>query len=231
MRGKRDLGRMRAVVPAYFHPALDPDAWQRLAQCADAVSVVVLNVADGPGERPDHRYWSVVQRLTRSGVTVAGYVDTAFGRRASDDILADIAAHRDWYGVDSVFLDQVTSGPEDVGFYARLAGRARGHGVRVIAFNHGVHPIEEYAEHADLLGTFEGPWRSYVEARAPAWVDARPAEQFFHLIYSVPRSRLADACALAARRRIGGLFVTDHGGANPWDYLPPALLPHLSRVT
>ena len=221
-------GRVRAVVPAYFHPVADPFAWERLAQHANAVRMVVLNVSDGPGDRPDPAFRPVLERLTEAGVTVAGYVDTDYGRRSIADALIEMGAYLDWYGLCAAFLDQVSSGHDDLDHYAILAEKARLLGVRLLAFNHGTHPVEEYADHAELLGTFEGPWRAYAETVVPNWVWSRPPEQFYHLLYSVPRARHAEACALVANRGAGGAFVTDHGGANPWDYLPDDLFPCLA---
>ncbi len=66
-------------------------------------------------------------------------------------------------------------------------GLGRDAGARLVVFNHGAHPVEAYADHADLLGTFEGSWSSYVELGVPRWVRSRPAGQFFHLLHSVPR--------------------------------------------
>jgi len=217
-------GRARAVVPAYFHPAVHVKAWERLAQCASMVRLVVLNVADGPGTAPERVFLDAVTRLREAGVAIAGYVDTDYGRRPSDDALADLERHLDWYGVTGVAFDQVSAIAGHVGHYAALAERARGCGAQMVVFNHGVHPAKAYAEHADLLGTFEGPWPAYVDASVPRWVRSRPAEQFYHLVYSVPRARLGDAYALAARRHAGGAYVTNHGGTNPYEVLPAGLV-------
>ena len=93
-------------------------------------------------------------------------------------------------------------------------------GAHLVAFNHGAHPVEAYADHADLLGTFEGPWSAYLELAVPRWVRSRPAEQFFHLVHSLPGANFGDALWLAARRNAGCVYLTDRGGANPWDCLP-----------
>ena len=90
----------------------------------------------------------------------------------------------------------------------------------MVAFNHGAHPIEAYAEHADLLGTFEGPWNAYLEMAVRRWERSRGAGQFFHLLHSVPTSFFSDAIWLAARRKAGSVYITDRSGANPWDGLP-----------
>lgn len=221
-------GRVRAVVPAYFHPAVDPGAWDRLARCASMVRLVVLNIADGPGNRPDPVFAEVVERLRQAGVVVAGYVDTDYGRRRTDDALADIERYLEWYAVAGVLFDQVSSGAEQVRYYAALGEWARIFGARLVAFNHGTYPVEAYAEHADLLGTFEGPWSAYVGVGVPRWVRARPAEQFYHLVYSVPPAHLGDAYALLALRHVGGAYITGHGGPNPWAHLPAGLFERLS---
>lgn len=210
----------RLVVPAYFHPAVRPQEWASLAEHAAHIRVIVHNPATGPGEMPDDSFSLPLHRLRSAGVQVAGYIDTNYGQRPPAEILDDFQRYVAWYGVSGVFFDRVPTGPDDVAHYARLSREAREMGARVVAFNHGAYPIEAYAEHGDLLGTFEGPWDTYVGATVPRWPRSRPSAQFFHLIYSVPHPCFSDAFLLVARRRTGCVYVTDHGGSNPWDRLP-----------
>jgi Spherulation-specific family 4 len=215
-----ELVRPQLLVPAYFHPSLYPDEWAWLAERAAEIRMVVLNLASGPGPEPDAALFPVLDRLRSAGVTVAGYVDTNYARRPASDAMADLIQFVGWYQVDGVFFDRAAVAAEDVGYYADLARNVRDTGVRLVAFNHGAHPVEAYAEHADLLGTFEGPWTAYLELTVPRWVRARPAGQFFHLLHSVPVSSFDDATWLAAQRHAGCAFVTDKSGVNPWDRLP-----------
>ena len=208
------------IVPAYFHPATRPDDWVWMAERAAQVRLIVLNLANGPGTVPDAAVLGALDRLRSAGVAVAGYVDTNYGERSTHDALADLARYLDWYEVTGVFFDRAAVAPEQVGQYADLTAQARDMGVRVVAFNHGAHPIEAYAEHADLLGTFEGPWTAYLELAVPRWTRSWPAGHFYHLLHSVPTESFSDAFWLAARRNAGCAYVTDHGGANPWDGLP-----------
>jgi hypothetical protein len=210
----------RLIVPAYFHPATDPRAWTWLAERAADIELIVLNLADGPGARADAAYFPVLDRLRAAGVTVTGYIDTDYGRRPADEAAADLGRYLDWYQVDGVFFDRAAATAGQLGHYADLTGRARGLGARVVALNHGAHPIEPYAEHADLLGTFEGPWSAYLELAVPRWVRSRPARRFFHLLHSVPVPAFGDARRLASRRNAGCAYITDLGGANPWAGLP-----------
>lgn len=208
------------IVPAYFHPAAAPREWEMLAERADRIRLVVLNLASGPGQKPDAAFIPVLDRLHSAGVSVAGYVDTDCARRPVRETLNDLERYLHWYHVSGVFFDRVSTDTESVGHYAALTRSARRAGTRVVAYNHGTHPVEAYAEQADLLGTFEGPWPSYVYAAVPRWTRSWPAERFFHLVHSVPVESFGDAYLLAARRHAGCAYVTDNGGANPWDRLP-----------
>jgi len=214
------LSAPRLVVPAYFRPDARPDDWQLLAKHAQQVRLVILNLANGPGTRPDPAYHSALGRLREVGVAVAGYVDTNYGRRPVPEALADLDNFLEWYAVSGVCFDRVSVSAQDLGYYAGLSRDARRAGARVVLFNHGAHPLEAYAEHANLLGTFEGPWRAYVRLAVPRWTRSRPASTFYHVIHSVPRENFDHAFLLATRRRAGSVYVTDRGGANPYDELP-----------
>lgn len=219
-----DLVMPMLVVPAYFHPAIGPDDWAWLADHAPQIRMVVLNPASGPGWGPDAAFFPALERLRSAGVVVGGYVDTNYGQRPAQHAVTDFERYLDWYQVGGVFFDRVSAGADQVGHYADLARRVRDMGARVVAFNHGAHPIEAYAEHADLLGTFEGPWNVYFELAVPRWVRSRDAGQFFHLVHSVPTAAFSDAIWLTARRNAGCVYITDRGGANPWDGLPASEL-------
>jgi hypothetical protein len=215
-----ELVMPQLIVPAYFHPATHPDEWAWLAERPARIRTIVLNLANGPGDQPDAVVFPVLDRLRYAGVTVIGYVDTNYGRRSTYEAVAEIRRYMDWYQVAGVFFDRAAVAPEDVSLYAELSSRARDLGAHIVALNHGAHPVEAYAEHADLLGTFEGPWIAYTELTVPRWVRSRPAGQFFHLLHSVPEASFSDALWLAARRNAGCAYVTDRGGSNPWDGLP-----------
>jgi hypothetical protein len=210
----------RLVVPAYFHPAAHPGLWEALARHAALLRLVILNVASGPGDAPDAAFARAVALLHRAGVTVAGYVGTGYGRRRWRDAIADMDRYLDWYGVASVCLDQAAAGGEHLGYYARLAEASRARGGAAVLFNHGVHPDPRYAAHADLLGTFEGPWHAYRRLVVPRWVTAWPAGTFCHVVHSVPPGQFRAACLLTIRHGAGSAYITDACGANPYRRLP-----------
>src|SRR5258708_2932513 len=161
------LGRPQLVVPAYFRPDVRPDDWNLLAKHASQVRLVILNLANGPGPLPDPAFYPALDRLREAGVPVAGYVDSNYGRRPGREALDDLGLFLRWYHVAGVCFDRAAVTAEHLGYYAALSRYARDMGARVVLFNHGAHPLEAYAEHADLLGTFEGPWRPYVHLPLP----------------------------------------------------------------
>jgi len=208
------------VVPAYFHPAVSPQQWQWLAGHASRVRLVILNVASGPGSGRQDVFGTAVDLLHQAGVRVAGYVDTGYGRRDARAVLAEAASYRDWYGVQGVCFDQVASDAGHLGYYAAVADRSRALGAEVVFFNHGTHPAPGYAQHADLIGSFEGTWQSFQRLCVPDWTRRWPPSKFYHVVHSVPAARIGAAWRLALSRHAGSVYITERDGPNPYDGLP-----------
>jgi Spherulation-specific family 4 len=218
LAAQRDWPRL--VVPAYFHPDARPRDWAWLAEHPKEVRLVILNVASGPGTAPEPAFRAAVDRLHAAGVGVIGYADTDYGDRRQVDVLADLGQYQDWYGVEGLCLDRVASSADKLPWFSALTARLRAAGARTLFFNHGTHPDAGYAQLAELLGTFEGPWHAYRRLEIPRWTTAFPPEKFYHVVYSVPPGRFDDAVRLALRRRAAAVYVTWRYGDNPYDRLP-----------
>ncbi|XIE78263.1 spherulation-specific family 4 protein [Streptomyces sp. SBR177] len=198
------------LVPFYEHPAERPEDWAALIAAAPSLYGVVLNPASGAGGTPDPAFAEVSGRLRAAGVRVLGYADTDYGRRPHADVVADLVRHRDWYGADGAFLDQVPTAPEALPHYRRLAVAARAAGARTLVLNHGAQPAPGYEALAELLVTFEGPWDAYRHLDLPV------AAHYCHLVYAAP----ADARpATPVHCAVPGT------GAHPWGTLPHTLEP------
>ncbi|MFD9126486.1 spherulation-specific family 4 protein [Kitasatospora sp. NPDC059571] len=219
---------MRLLVPLYVHPAVEPEIWQAVAAAGpDRIGAVVLNVADGPGPAPDHAFAAAADKLHRSGIQVLGYADTAYGRRPHAEVTTDLLHHREWYGVDGVYFDQVSAHPDALPHYRRLATAARAAGCGTVVLGHGSHPDPEYADVglADCLVTFEGDWKDYQELEPPPWTKRHPPARFCHLVYGVPVAAADMVGHLAAVRGVGLGCAVPADGANPWGGLPFGLPP------
>lgn len=202
------------LIPYYEHPSVRPAEWDAIIAAAPRLYGVVLNPASGPGEAPDPAFTEVAARLRAADVRVLGYADTDYGRRPHADVVSDLARHRDWYGTDGVFLDQVASGPEQFPYYRRLATAVRG----TLALNHGTSPHPSYARIADVLVTFEGHWTTYRRRPPQPWRGGSGV-RLCHLVYGVPAG--ADLAGGGADLYCAVPGVGDH----PWGTLPHTLEP------
>ena len=214
-----DLG-----VPAYAHPLVDPGLWSRLADAAAHVRFAVVNVHDGPGAALDDAYPDVLLRLADARVRAVGYVDSDYARRPAADCGADARAWVTRYGVRGVFLDQVSQGFDDLEHYSDVVLAVRAAGAPFVVLNPGTDCHPAYADLANVVVVFEGPWERYTRWSPPDWCLRLPSARFCHLVHDVPADALAGAPAAAAARHAGTAFFSDGRGANPWDRLPPALV-------
>jgi hypothetical protein len=220
---------LTVAVPAYFHPAVSAADWAVLAKPGQPVRAIVLNIADGPGTAPDVQLLAAAEGAAAAGISVLGYVDTAYGTRPREDVLADLERYRRWYPVVGFFFDQAATSPALLPWYEAVTVPARRRG-EVVVLNHGVYPDSRYAEVADALVTFEGPWAAYAALAAPRWVWQWAPERFWHLVYDTPAPLLDAALRRAAGCNAGTVYITDGNGANPWDGLPSYFGDQLAAV-
>jgi hypothetical protein len=227
--GADSLVTVDLAVPAYAHPLVAPDLWDRLARAAAHLRFVVVNVHNGPGESLDPSYPPVVERLRAARVRLIGYVDTAYGQRPTTDVIADARAWVTRYGVHGVFLDQVAPDFDHLGFYSAVALGARAAGAQFVVLNPGANCHPGYADIANVTVTFEGSWADYAEHRPHGWELALPAKRFCHLVHHMPADRMDEGPARAAALHAGTAMFSSGSGDNPWDRLPDELLQAVRR--
>jgi Spherulation-specific family 4 len=204
-------------VPAYFRPG---QHWDRATGGAASARYLIMNPASGPGSAPDPDYVTAVRTAQDADVNVLGYVPTGYGRRDPGSVEAEIRSYRDWYDVDGVFLDEVTSGPNDLPYYRRLVAYARTTPESLVALNPGVYPDHSYVRLADLVVTFEGGFDAYRDLHPPPRTRKYPPSRVWHLVHTTDERDMSSALTLARRRRVGTVYVTDGTLDNPWDTLP-----------
>jgi hypothetical protein len=113
-----------------------------------------------------------------------------------------------------VFFDHAPARSDALDWVREAVSAVRGR----VALNPGTRPAAAYAELADLVCTFEGPWLKY--RLTPAQRDWPNA---VHLVYGVPQDEL-----VAARRRL--LSRVTHGLVTDLDFpLPYRGLPAYLR--
>lgn len=212
-------------VPGIAHPLLAPAEWAGLAQPGAPLHWVVLDVDSGPGVRPDPPCLAAAGRLRGAGVRVLGHLDARNGNRPFAELVADAQRYLDWYRVGGFLLERCPTGRASLPAIRRLVGtlrtlRDQAH----IVLGHGTHPYPGYAENADQLVTFRGPWSDYRWSEAAEWTAHYPPDMFCHFVHGVPRGHLDEALRIA--RWQGAATVcftdrTDRGGlADPWEAMP-----------
>jgi hypothetical protein len=156
--------KIKALVPAYFHPAFQSSEWQALTCAASLIPVeAIINPDSGPGPELDVDYALAVFNLQEAGGKAIGYVSTGFGARDYDAVIGDVESYLDWYGVDGIFLDEMSNGAGDLDYeavYAYIKSRAGELGRDLHVVGNPGNPfgwVEAFLEAADTLVVFEGP--------------------------------------------------------------------------
>ncbi|MYS92194.1 MULTISPECIES: spherulation-specific family 4 protein [Streptomyces] len=212
-------------VPGYAHPLIAPTEWSELARPGTPLHWVVLNVADGPGARPDPHCLEAAGRLRNAGVRVLGRLDTRYGTRNFGELISDAHRFVDWYQVDGFLLDRCPADHAGLPEVRRTVATLRvirdeAH----IVLGHGIHPHPGYAGLADQLVTFSGPWSDYRWSQVAEWTTDHPPERFCHFVHGVPRPHLEEALRIARWQGAATIWFTDHtdhgGRTDPWETMP-----------
>jgi hypothetical protein len=209
----------RMFVPAYVYPGAE---WDRLIAAVPTVGIIVANPADGPGAIVDSTYLDAMARARQAGIMVLGYVTTAYGQRASADVLLDINAYYDLYRPSGIFLSE---GPMDTdcdameSTFLAYANAARARDSQAfIAL--GTRLCASYVYFTDLMVLFSAQLGIYDAFQPAAWMPARSPERFAHLVSEVPGEAMEATLGRAHALGAGWIYVTDDVLPNPWDTLP-----------
>lgn len=220
-------GRLGFGVPGCAHPMLAPGEWAQLARPGVPLHWAVLDVARGPGARPDPYCLQAAAGLHERGAGVLGHLDMRDGSRTFGELVSDAHRYLDWYRADGFYLARCPTDPEHLGSVRRLAAtlRALCEGGHIVLGQGrgGVHPDPGYAEAGDQLVTFEGSWPDYRWAQVPEWTADHPPWRFCHLVHSLPGTHLDEALRLARWQGAGTVWFTDgtdRRGRDPWEILP-----------
>ncbi|MFE9446917.1 spherulation-specific family 4 protein [Streptomyces sp. NPDC006739] len=222
-------------VPGYAHPLLAPTEWAALTRPGTPLDWVVLDVAAGPGSRPDPHCLQAAGRLAAAGVRVLGRLDTAHDARPVGDLLSDARRYLDWYHVGGFLLDRCPTERTALPAVRRTIGalRAISEGAHLV-LGHDTHPHPGYAENADQLVTFRGSWSDYRWSQVAEWTADYPPDRFCHFVHGVPRGHLDEALRIARWQGAATIYFTDRtdrcGRTDPWETMPGYWDELVSRV-
>ncbi|MFI8191088.1 spherulation-specific family 4 protein [Streptomyces sp. NPDC085946] len=221
-------------IPGYAHPLLARAEWAGLTRPGTPLHWVTLDVADGPGVLPDPHCLEAAGHVRNAGVRVLGRL-AAPGSRTVAEVVTDAHRYLEWYRVDGFLLDRCPAEGAALPEVRRtLAALRTLRDDAHIVLGHGVHPDPGYAEVADQLVTFSGPWSAYRWSQAAQWTADHPPERFCHFVHGVPRSHLEEALRVARWQGAATVYFTDRtdrgGRVDPWASLPGYWDDIVSRV-
>jgi hypothetical protein len=225
------------LIPAYFSPQGHPDLWTQAIDTVPAGNIMIMNPSDGPGASLDSGYTGVINRAEAVGITMMGYVMTNYSAIGESSVKADIDKYLSWYGVKSIFIDEVTSEPvgSTLSYYQDLITYVHNNGGTVI-INPGTEDTgtEAYLSVGDTTTTdvkrpdqiviFEDTYANYVGKTFHPWMSNYTANYFVNLVYATPNNdaevSMSDAITKSKERNAGWIFVTDDNDSNVWNSMP-----------
>ncbi|MYW67383.1 phage tail protein [Streptomyces sp. SID8379] len=217
--------RLGFGVPGFAHPLVAPAEWAELTRPATPLNWVVLNIANGPGTRPDPHCLAAAGRLRNAGIRVLGHLDMTYGARSFGELVSDAHRFLDWYRVDGFSIDRCPTERAALPEVRRTVTTLRALvDDAYIVLGHGTHPYPGYAESADQLVTFTGPWSDYRWSQVAEWTAEYPPEKFCHFVHGMPRGHLEEALRIARWQGAGTIYFTDRtdrgGLTDPWETMP-----------
>jgi hypothetical protein len=222
----QDQPKVHLLVPAYFYPSGEGEKpWARVIEASARVPIVaIVNPDSGPGKTRDPNYMRVFERARGSKLTLIGYVPLGYARRPVGEVKDDVDRWIQLYPrINGFFFDEQPSGADQAPFVLECFAHARQRlGHAVLVSNPGVLCAPEYleGEQPPVVCLFEHE-RGFDTYRSPAWVHERGAQHFATLHYHRETAeRMKSLVAESLAQGAAFVYVTDAGGANPWDRLP-----------
>lgn len=179
--------RKGLIIPLYCYPGDEGEhrvpsnksevagktAWDVVISCKrrypDLPMVVIVNPDSGPGEGRDRNYTTAITELSQAGITVIGYISTAYAGTARahgfpfkrvETVQQEIDLWLTQYPLlDGFFFDEMARGFDQsvMAFYRQISNHARGRGATCVVMNPGLSVNHYWYESciADIFITWE----------------------------------------------------------------------------
>jgi hypothetical protein len=234
----------KLIVPAYFYPGEWNTSSKWYTMCnqmpADSIAIMnpslspgnstwwwwwgiakiesFMNPSSGPGTSRDTNYSTAVTNCQDLNQNVIGYVDTNYGDRPLASVEAEIDKYYLWYGVDGIFLGDMSSDSSFQSYYQDLYSYIHTKGGSLhdlVVGDMGTFPSTDWplsnGNVVDILVGFEGSYSDYSDFTPPSWINEYPASDFAALVSNTSSSNLNRTCSRLSLMKSGiqYRYVTD----------------------
>ncbi|NPA53877.1 MAG: hypothetical protein GXO21_04345 [Aquificae bacterium] len=201
------------IIPAYFY---DENLWERLLSqdIYGVETIVIVNPASGPGNRPDPHYQNIIQKLNEKGMIPVGYIYTEYGRKSIGKVKREIRKWLKFYPeIQGFFIDQAATSRRKVSYYRNLYRYIKRKGNYIVILSPGAPTHKRYYRFADYIITSVSPYyENACETQYP--------EKEGCIIYG---ASYEDMLNILYNKSASLVYITDDWDYNPFDSLPSYL--------
>jgi hypothetical protein len=204
------------VIPLYAHPG---STWTSIIQAKQSYPhvpfLVVINPKSGPGSSLEPSYLTGVQEMQAAGITVLGYVDTAYATDSIQSVEANVNLYNSWYHVNGVMFDDMQNTVGTEGYYATLNNFVHSIGLALTMGNPGATVPTSDVGVLNILDIYENPGLPTLSGLS---FNGIPTSDFSLIAYDV--SSMDNYFLYQAIGYVSYIYLTDALGSNPYDVLP-----------
>ncbi|XP_024522685.1 spherulin-4 [Selaginella moellendorffii] len=221
------------MVPAYIYPSPGNTAWQTLTTQAAQFPyrlVTIINPNNGPGTSAISDYQNAIQAFKNAQGLSLGYVPTTYGNRAYANVISDVDKYYSFYpNISGIFFDEANSNNGSQGYYQNLYRYVKSKSsCSLVVNNPGTATLESYLIYngsrvTDVICVFEGnntAQRALTWTQA-SWTNKYDRSNFLAVAYNISSGVYQSVMDHAYQQNTGWVYVTDDGGNNPYDNIPP----------
>ncbi|TPX66142.1 hypothetical protein SpCBS45565_g04668 [Spizellomyces sp. 'palustris'] len=211
------------IFPLYIYPA--PTSWDpvyvSLKTNPNTPHILIINPCSGPGTALDANYTAALTQLRRyPNAMLIGYVSTAWGKRDTDVVRADIKQWALW-DVDGVFLDECSTGVKESDVYRdykAFVSELWDDGVVVINPGTPPNPVYLLPDISTICILCENSYKEWTQFRPP--VRSSSCGLILHSTPTWAKEELDNVIRDVVADGYQWIFLTDDPMPNPYDAFP-----------
>jgi hypothetical protein len=215
------------LVPLYAYPG---STWTALIEQKQAnpsvTTVAAINPNGGSGSYSDPNFVSGIKSLQAAGITVVGYTTSSYASRSIDAVESEIHNYVTWYGVNGVYIDEMSNVVGHESYYSSLTSYAKSIGASLVIGNPGADVPSSYIGTVDTIVIYENsglPSQSFLAG----WHTGYAKSNFAIVAYA---DSFQQSFVQSASSYLGYIYTTDGVWPNPYSSLPSYLGPLMSTI-